>query len=53
MVEMPAAMVTTWNEIWGNDKRLNRKYNYDFEVYGEDAQKGENSKVDIYVPLKG
>ena len=47
--EMPNAVVNTWINIWNRDKELNRKYSYDFEVYGENSQKGENSEVDIYI----
>lgn len=49
---MPQAVVNTWLSIWQNDKALNRKYSYDFEVYGADAQKGEDSEVDIYIAVK-
>ncbi|MGY3053511.1 putative transcriptional regulator YdeE [Pedobacter sp. UYEF25] len=50
--EMPNAVVNTWNGIWTNDKNLSREYTYDFEVYGADSQKGEDSKVDIYISVK-
>lgn len=50
--EMPMAVVNTWNEIWQKDKDLNRKYNYDFEVYGAESQQGANSKVAIYISVK-
>ena len=50
--EMPNAVVNTWIDIWKRDKELNRKYSYDFEVYGEKSQNGENSEVDIYIATK-
>jgi predicted transcriptional regulator YdeE len=49
--EMPNAVVETWQEIWSNDKSLNRKYTYDFEVYGEKSQNGLNSEVEIYIAI--
>lgn len=50
--EMPNAVVNTWTEIWRKDKKLNRKYSYDFEVYGEKSHNGENSEVEIYIATK-
>ncbi len=50
--EMPSAVVNSWMEIWQKDKELNRKYTYDFEVYGEKSQNGENSEVEIYIATK-
>ena len=50
--EMPNAVVNTWIDIWKRNKELNRKYSYDFEVYGEKSQNGENSEVDIYIATK-
>ena len=50
--EMPNAVVNTWIDIWNRDKELNRKYTYDFEVYGENSQNGENSEVEIYIATK-
>jgi predicted transcriptional regulator YdeE len=49
---MPKAVVETWQEIWSSDKSLNRKYTYDFEVYGEKSQNGLNSEVEIYIAMK-
>ncbi|MFN8256889.1 MAG: GyrI-like domain-containing protein [Bacteroidales bacterium] len=48
---MPEAVVNTWIEIWQKDKQLNRKYSYDFEVYGAKSQNGDNSEVDIYISI--
>ena len=50
--EMPQAVVNTWIDIWQRDQELNRKYAYDFEVYGEKSQHGENSEVEIYIGTK-
>ena len=50
--EMPKAVVNTWIDIWRRDKELNRKYSYDFEVYGEKSQNGENSEVEIFIATK-
>ena len=47
--QMPNAIFLTWQEIWENDKNLNRKYTADFEVYGQKSQNGENSEVEIYI----
>ena len=49
---MPNAVVTTWVDIWQKDKELDRKYSYDFEVYGEKSQNGENSEVEIFIATK-
>ena len=50
--EMPNAIAETWKEIWAKDKELNRTYTYDFEVYGEKSQNGENSEVEVYLSIK-
>ena len=50
--EMPNAVVNTWLDIWRKDEELNRKYSYDFEVYGQKSQNGENSEVEIYIAKK-
>lgn len=50
--EMPNAVINTWVDIWQRDEELNRKYTYDFEVYGEKSQNGENSEVEIYIATK-
>lgn len=50
--EMPNAVLQTWMEIWQNDVQLNRKYSYDFEVYGENSQNAPHSTVDIYLSTK-
>ena len=50
--KMPNAVMDVWLDIWQQDKQLNRKYSYDFEVYGEKSQNGENSEVEIYLSTK-
>ncbi|SFW73528.1 GyrI-like domain-containing protein [Chitinophaga sancti] len=50
--EMPAAVGNTWMEIWQKDKELNRKYTYDYEVYGAKSQQGANSEVAIFIATK-
>ena len=50
--EMPNAVLNTWLDIWNRNKELNRKYSYDFEVYGPKSQNGENSEVEIYIAQK-
>ena len=47
--QMLNAVVETCQEIWKKDKELIRKYTADFEVYGENSQRGENSEVEIYI----
>jgi len=47
--KMPNAIVDVWQDIWKRDKQLNRKYTYDYEVYGDKSQNGENSEVEIYI----
>ena len=47
--EMPQAVMNTWLDIWQRDNELQRKYTYDFEFYGEKAQNGENSEVQIFI----
>jgi len=48
---MPKAIVDVWMDVWNRDKELNRKYSYDFEVYGDKSQNGEDSEVDIYIAV--
>ncbi|MBS1647958.1 MAG: effector binding domain-containing protein [Bacteroidetes bacterium] len=49
---MPNAVANTWRSLWQRDAELNRKYSYDFELYGEKSQNGENSEVEIYIATK-
>lgn len=49
---MPNAVIQTWIDIWNKDSTLDRSYNYDFELYTENSQKGDQSIVDIYLSVK-
>ncbi|HNP21089.1 MAG TPA: GyrI-like domain-containing protein [Panacibacter sp.] len=49
---MPHAVINTWSDIWQNDKVLNRKYSYDFEVYGQQSQMGADAEVYIFISVK-
>lgn len=49
--EMPKAILDSWIDIWQRDGELNRKYSYDFEIYGEKSQNGQNSEVEIYLSV--
>jgi len=50
--ERESAVVNTWIDIWQRDKELNRKYSYDFEVYGENSNNGDKSEVEIFIATK-
>lgn len=50
--EMPNANMNTWADIWQREEELNRKYNYDFEVYGDKSQNGADSEVEIFLSVK-
>lgn len=39
-----------WKKIWKSD--LDRKYDYDFEFYGEKAENPQDAEVEIYLSLK-
>ena len=47
--QMPHAVIKMWQEIWQKDKKLNRKYTVDFEVYGQESNNIENPEVAIYI----
>ncbi|QFR38919.1 AraC family transcriptional regulator [Candidatus Gracilibacteria bacterium 28_42_T64] len=44
---LPRAVLKTWEEIWESD--IPKNNTFDFEVYSEKSQKGNNSEVDVYV----
>jgi predicted transcriptional regulator YdeE len=48
---MPEAVINTWTAIWQDDRKLQRKYTYDFEVYGAKAWLPEDAEVDIYISV--
>ncbi len=47
--QMPEAVTDVWLDIWQRDSELQRKYTYDFELYGEKSQNGENSEVKVFI----
>ena len=47
--QMPKAVADTWIDIWDRDAELQRKYTYDFEVYDEKSQNGDESEVKIFI----
>lgn len=49
---MPGAVFSAWNQIWKNDGLLGRKYDNDFEVYGDQATYGDEAEVEIYLSVK-
>ena len=49
---MPEAVINAWREIWSADKELNRRYDFDFEIYGNQSTAGEESVVDIFISVK-
>lgn len=49
--KMPKAVMDIWLDIWQRENELNRKYTYDFEVYGPKSQNGIDSEVDIYLSI--
>ena len=50
--EMPSAVVNVWLDIWERDKELNRKYTYDYEIYGEKSKNQTDAEVEIFVATK-
>ncbi len=49
---MPGAVFSAWTQIWKNDEVLGRKYDNDFEVYGDKATYGDEAEVEIYLSVK-
>lgn len=49
--DMPASLIGTWQQIWADDEHLSRRYDYDFEVYGDKSNAGADSEIDIYVSV--
>jgi predicted transcriptional regulator YdeE len=45
--KMPDCVANTWKHIWS--LKLNRKYKYDFEIYGEKSKDWNNSEVEVFV----
>ncbi len=49
--EVPASVVSTWQQIWKADDSLKRSYTTDFEVYGAKSQQGIESEVEIFIAI--
>lgn len=47
---MPDCVANAWNGIRAS--KLDRKYQYDFEVYGEKSKDWKNAEVEIYLSSK-
>lgn len=47
--ELPQAIIDTWQEIWEQDKALNRTYTYDYELYDHRSRRGDESEVSIFI----
>jgi len=45
--QMPDCVANAWKEIWSSS--INRKYNYDFEVYDERSKDWSNAEIDLYI----
>lgn len=48
---IPQSVAQTWMDIWEMDAELHRKYTYDFEVYVNKSQNGEDAEVEIYIAV--
>lgn len=42
----------TSQDIWQNDKALNRTYLYDMEIYGAKSQNGNDTEVEIWLGVQ-
>lgn len=49
---MPGAIFETWKKIWAEDDLLARRYDYDFEVYGEKSMWGDEAEVEIFLSVR-
>jgi predicted transcriptional regulator YdeE len=47
---MPDAVISVWEQIWG-DSTLPKNYTFDYEVYGEKAQNGDQSEAEVFVGI--
>lgn len=47
---MPDAVISVWEQIWG-DSALPKNYTFDYEVYGEKAQNGDQSEAEVFVGI--
>ncbi|NEU10494.1 AraC family transcriptional regulator [Flavihumibacter sp. R14] len=47
---MPDCVADAWEEIWKS--RIERRYSYDFEVYGDKSRDWSNAEVEIYLSVR-
>jgi predicted transcriptional regulator YdeE len=45
--KMPDCVANTWKQIWNLE--INRKYEYDFEIYSEKSKNWNNAEVEVFV----
>lgn len=48
--QVPACIAEAWGRIWNGG--IDRKFGYDFEVYGEKSQNWEDAEVSIFLSIK-
>ena len=48
--KMPDCIANAWRNIW--TAKLDRAYNYDFEIYDERSKDWSNAEVDIFLSVK-
>ena len=44
---MPDCITNSWRDIWAS--KINRAYNYDFEIYDEGSKDWSNAEVEIFI----
>ena len=51
---LPKVVPEAWQQLWKleDDRKLERAYQTDFEIYDQRAQDPESAQVDIYVGVK-
>ena len=47
---MPDCIVNAWRNIW--TAKLDRAYNYDFEIYDERSKDWNNAEADIFLSVR-
>lgn len=47
--QMTACITDAWKKIWHSN--INRKFEFDFEVYDERSQNWENAEIDIFLSV--
>ena len=48
--KMTGCITDAWKDIWAS--KIDRAYNYDFEIYGERSKDWSNAEVEILVSIK-